>query len=244
MAKILIVDDDPHIREVVCFALERAGHQVVARADGRAGLDAAQSEAPDLVVLDILMPELDGIEVCRRIRQRSVVPVLFLSSKDDELDKVIGLEVGGDDYITKPFSARELAARVKAMLRRVELARSSALAEPAPTPKRHGALALDAERFEVTWRGTPVVLTVTEFGVLETLIESPGKVFTRGELVERAYRFDNHVTERTIDTHVKRIRKKFGALREAGDAGAPSATQPIETVFGLGYRLDAGPSTK
>jgi two-component system OmpR family response regulator len=240
MAKILIVDDDPHIREVVCFALERAGHQILARADGRSGLDAALSEAPELVVLDILMPELDGIEVCRRIRQKSFVPVLFLSSKDDELDKVIGLEVGGDDYITKPFSARELAARVKAMLRRVELAR--AVTEPVQAPKRHGALALDAERFEVTWRGVPVVLTVTEFGVLETLLESPGKVFTRGELVERAYRFDNHVTERTIDTHVKRIRKKFSALREAAAAGAPSATQPIETVFGLGYRLDAEPA--
>jgi two-component system OmpR family response regulator len=171
------------------------------------------------------MPEIDGIEVCRRIRERSSVPVLFLSSKDDEIDKVIGLEVGGDDYITKPFSSRELVARVKAMLRRVELARK-ATSEPTSAPKRHGQLTLDGERFEVSWRGQPIVLTVTEFGILETLIENPGKVYTRGELVERAYRFDNHVTERTIDTHVKRIRKKFGA-----------GAQPIETVFGLGYRM-------
>jgi two-component system OmpR family response regulator len=224
MASILIVDDDPHIREVVEFALQRAGHQVIARDNGRHALEALK-EAPDLVVLDILMPDLDGIEVCRRIRQTSVVPVLFLSSKDDELDKVIGLEVGGDDYITKPFSSRELVARVKAMLRRVELARQP---KEASQLRRQGLLTVDSERFEVTWRGQPVVLTVTEFGILETLLESPGKVYTRGELVERAYKFDNHVTERTIDTHVKRIRKKF-----------QSGTQPIETVFGLGYRLDA-----
>jgi two-component system, OmpR family, response regulator len=199
---------------------------VTARGDGRAALEAAFSIQPDLVVLDILMPDLDGIEVCRRIREKSSVPILFLSSKDDEIDKVIGLEVGGDDYMTKPFSSRELVARVKAMLRRVELARS----EKSPNThaaKRHGKLALDPERFEVSWKGAPVVLTVTEFGILETLLEAPGKVYTRGELVERAYKFDNHVTERTIDTHVKRIRKKFGA-----------GTQPIETVFGLGYRID------
>jgi two-component system, OmpR family, response regulator len=226
MARILIVDDDPHIREVVQFALEKAGHQVSAKDNGRDALKAALGEPVELVVLDILMPELDGIEVCRRIREKSAVPILFLSSKDDEIDKVIGLEVGGDDYITKPFSSRELVARVKAMLRRVELAR--ARPEVVASPKQQGKLALDAERFEVTWEGKPIVLTVTEFGVLETLLENPGKVYTRGELVERAYRFDNHVTERTIDTHVKLIRKKFGA-----------GTQPIETVFGLGYRLDA-----
>src|SRR5687768_4034916 len=144
MARILIADDDPHIREVVCFALEKAGHQVTARGDGRSALEAAFGTQPDLVVLDILMPDLDGIEVCRRIREKSPVPILFLSSKDDEIDKVIGLEVGGDDYITKPFSSRELVARVKAMLRRVELARS----ERSPSPhaaKRHGKLVLDPE---------------------------------------------------------------------------------------------------
>jgi two-component system OmpR family response regulator len=226
MARILIVDDDPHIREVVHFALEKAGHQVLAKENGRDALKAALEDGPDMVVLDILMPELDGIEVCRRIREKSSVPILFLSSKDDEIDKVIGLEVGGDDYLTKPFSSRELVARVKAMLRRAEILRATPKATP--ETKRHGKLELDAERFEVTWEKKPIVLTVTEFGVLETLLQNPGKVYTREELVERAYRFDNHVTERTIDTHVKRIRKKFAA-----------GTQPIETVFGLGYRLDA-----
>ncbi len=220
----MIADDDPHIREVVRFALETAGHQVTVREDGRGVLDAALADEPDLVVLDIMMPDLDGIEVCRRIREKSVVPILFLSAKDEEIDKIIGLEVGGDDYITKPFSKRELVARVKAMLRRVELTRRPAAVSS--SKKRHASLELDPERFEVLWRGAQVVLTVTEFGLLDALSDHPGKVYTRGELVDRAYKFDNHVTERTIDTHVKRIRKKFG-----------SGTQPIETVFGLGYRL-------
>lgn len=223
MATILVADDDPHIREVVSFALESAGHTVIARADGQGALTAAEEKSPELVVLDIMMPGLDGLEVCRRIRQRSQVPILFLSARDDEIDKVIGLEVGGDDYLTKPFGKRELVARVKAMLRRVEASKEAPSQNAA---KSHGKLRLDAERFSVIWKGEPVVLTVTEFGVLETLLGAPGKVFTRAELVERAYRFDNHVTERTIDTHVKRIRKKFNAGQE-----------PIETVFGLGYRL-------
>lgn len=223
MATILVADDDPHIREVVTFALESGGHVVVARSDGPSALAGFEEKAPDLVVLDIMMPGFDGLEVCRRIRQRSTVPILFLSARDDEVDKVIGLEVGGDDYLTKPFGKRELVARVKAMLRRVEATKE---APPSSAPKSQGKLRLDPERFEVSWKGQPVVLTVTEFGVLETLLGAPGKVFTRAELVERAYRFDNHVTERTIDTHVKRIRKKFNAGQE-----------PIETVFGLGYRL-------
>lgn len=224
MGRILVVDDDPHIREVVAFALESAGHAVTAREDGRAAVEAARGAPFDLVVLDIMMPGLDGIEACRRIRESSTVPILFLSARDEEIDKIIGLEVGGDDYMTKPFSTRELVARVKAMLRRVEMA--SAPRDAPSATRAHGALALDPERFEVVWDGAPVVLTVTEFGVLEALLSTPGKVYTRAELVERAYRFDNHVTERTIDTHVKRIRKKFGR-----------GHQPIETVFGLGYRL-------
>lgn len=220
----MVVDDDPHIREVVAFALEAAGHEVHGRADGLAAVDGVHTLGPDLVVLDIMMPGLDGIEACRRIRTESSVPILFLSARDEEVDRIIGLEVGGDDYLTKPFSKRELVARVKAMLRRVELDRTPV--RPKAQVRRQGLLALDVDRFEVTWSGHPVVLTVTEFGVLETLMSTPGKVFTRGELVERAYRFDNHVSERTIDTHVKRIRRKFG-----------SKSAPIETVFGLGYRL-------
>lgn len=224
VASILIVDDDPHICEVVRYALEQAGHTIDARADGRSGLEAALEDKAELVVLDIMMPELDGIEVCRRLRATSTVPILFLSSKDEEIDKVIGLEVGGDDYITKPFSTRELVARVKAMLRRVELSSVEPVSEG--KTKSHGKLRLDPERFEVAWADRPVVLTVTEFGIVEALLSHPGKVYTRAELVQLAYRFDNHVTERTIDSHVRRIRKKF-------DAGG----EPVETVFGLGYRL-------
>lgn len=225
MAKILIVDDDPHIRDVVSFALTQASHEVLAASDGEAGLARALADGPDLVVLDIVMPKLDGIELCRRLRAKSTVPILFLSSKDDEIDRVIGLEVGGDDYITKPFSPRELVARVKAMLRRQALDRE-APAEPTKPPKLHGELELDAERFRVRFAGRDIVLTVTEFAVLDALLSQPGKVYTRSELVDRAYEFDHHVTERTIDSHVRRIRKKFDADGE-----------PIETVYGLGYRL-------
>ncbi|MFO0724418.1 MAG: response regulator transcription factor [Myxococcota bacterium] len=225
MAKILLVDDDPHIREVVCFALEQAGHVVVTASDGEEGQRQASAEDPELVILDILMPKFDGIELCRRIRAKSAVPILFLSSKDDEIDRVIGLEVGGDDYLTKPFSPRELVARVKAMLRRRALDKEPPPAE-VKAPKSYRALELDPQRFSVRFEGAPVVLTVTEFGVLDTLLSNPGRVFTRAELVERAYELDNHVTERTIDSHVRRIRKKFDAEGE-----------PIETVYGLGYRL-------
>ncbi|MBI4820531.1 MAG: response regulator transcription factor [Deltaproteobacteria bacterium] len=225
MARILAVDDDPHIREVVRFALESAGHLVDSAENGKDALRIAAERAPDLVVLDIVMPGMDGIELCQRIRAASTVPVLFLSAKDDEIDRVIGLEVGGDDYVTKPFGTRELVSRVKAMLRRVAMAKSS----PAATRSERlvvGELTLSAEQFSVIWRGRSLVLTVTEFGILETLMRHPAKVYTRSELVELAYRFDNHVTERTIDTHTRRIRKKFG---EDGE--------PIETVYGLGYRL-------
>lgn len=226
VAAVLIVDDDPHIREVVSYALTQAGHTVEARDDGPSGLEAARRLQPELVVLDIMMPGIDGIEVCRRLRSESAVPILFLSSKDEEIDRVIGLEVGGDDYMTKPFSPRELVARVKAMLRRVSMMRDEATQSAEPKVKDHGDLHLDPDRFEVRWQGRPIVLTVTEFGIVESLLAHPGKVYTRAELVELAYRFDNHVTERTIDTHVRRIRKKFDAEGE-----------PIETVFGLGYRL-------
>ncbi|MBI2374845.1 MAG: response regulator transcription factor [Deltaproteobacteria bacterium] len=223
MAHVLVVDDDPHIREVVGFALSSAGHDVAHAADGRQALELARSRAPDLVVLDIMMPGMDGIEACRQLRTFSTVPVLFLSAKDDELDRVIGLEVGGDDYVTKPFGTRELVSRVKAMLRRSSMARPD---RDVRARIEVGGLAVDPERFEVEWMGKGIVLTVTEFGILETLVRHPGKVYTRGELVDLAYKFDNHVTERTIDTHVRRIRKKF-------DAGG----EPIETVHGLGYRL-------
>ncbi len=223
MANILVVDDDGHIREVVRFALERAGHHVVEAADGRAGLLAFEAHPVDVVVLDIVMPEADGLEVCRKIRAHSEVPILFLSSRDDEFDRVLGLEIGGDDYVTKPFSPRELAARVKAMLRRVAAGQDDTEAELLSV----GALALDVVKHRVYWDRTEVVLTVTEFSLLHALMSQPGRAFTRDNLVDRAWGVGHHVSDRTVDSHIRRIRHKFSAL--GGD--------PVETVYGLGYRL-------
>ncbi|HEU4412272.1 MAG TPA: response regulator transcription factor [Polyangiaceae bacterium] len=226
--RILVVDDDPHLRDVVVYALEREGFAVDAAADGEAGLRAfGAGPGYDLVVLDVLMPELDGLEVCRRLRARGRTPIVFLSSKDDELDRVLGLELGGDDYVTKPFSPRELVARVRAVLRRA----SPPPAEPAPAPPplRVGPVELDEARHEVRCEGAPVRLTVTEFGVLASLMRKPGLVLTRAQLMEHAYAYDNLITERTMDSHVKRIRRKF---RDAG-------FDPIETVYGLGYKFRA-----
>ena len=232
MKQILVVDDDPHLREVVVYTLQREGHGVTAVGDGRAALAALLPPSPrtfDLVVLDILMPEVDGLEVCRRLRAsaRSQVPVVFLSSRDEEIDKVLGLEMGGDDYVTKPFSPRELAARVKAVLRRADAVSPASPPSAAAPPLRVGPVVLDLARHEVRCREVALRLTVTEFGLLAVLMERPGIVLSRAQLMERAYAYDNLITERTIDTHVKRVRRKF---RDAGH-------DPIETVHGVGYKL-------
>jgi two-component system OmpR family response regulator len=222
MAVILVADDDGHIREAVRFALEKVGHRVIEAADGLAALQRLDEEDVDVVVLDIIMPELDGIEVCRKLRERGSVPILFLSSRDDELDRILGLEMGADDYVTKPFSPRELAARVKALLRR-----TAAPLAPSETPLRRGDLVLDLERYRCLVLETEVVLTVTEFALLRCLMGYAGKVYSRGELVERAYGLGHAITDRTIDSHIRRIRRKLAG------AGA----DPIETVYGVGYRL-------
>ncbi len=225
--KILIVDDDADIRAVVAFALNKAGHQTLEASNGLQGLTMAHTHSPDLIILDILMPEMDGTEVCTRLRRRSNVPIIFLTSRDDEVDRILGLELGGDDYITKPFSPRELAARVKAIGRRLE--RQSAPEDTSADKAqdiKHGRLTLDPVRFKVFWDQTEVSLTVTEFGVLQTLLGYPGKVFTRDELISKAYRDQTIVSDRTIDSHITRIRRKFAAL----------GATPIETVHGLGYK--------
>ena len=223
MAKILVVDDDPHIREVLSFALGEAGFETIEAEDGARAIDAFARTTPDLVVLDIVMPELDGTDVCRRIRATSAVPILFLSSRDDEVDRILGLELGGDDYLTKPFSPRELVARVRAVLRRVK-------PDAAPAPDRtlcHGRLAVDLDRFTVAWGDRETPLTVTELGILRTLLGRPGKVYSRDELMDRAYDDSTIVADRTIDSHVRRVRSKLKAL----------GADPIETVHGAGYRL-------
>lgn len=227
MPKILLVDDDPHIRDMVRFALAREGFSVVEAENGVEALRRAEDERPDLVILDIMMPEMDGTEVCRRLRRDSRVPIVFVSSRDDEIDRIIGLELGGDDYVGKPFSPRELVARVKAVLRRTE-----AVSVPPPiTPAelRHGRLRLDLDGFRAFWDEAEVVLTVTEFSMLRTLAERPGKAFTRDGLMDGAYALEHYVSDRTIDSHVRRVRAKFQAVGGA----------PVETVHGLGYKLSA-----
>jgi two-component system, OmpR family, response regulator len=223
-----VVDDDASLREVVGFALRQAGFTVDEASDGRAALVQLSQREPSLIVLDIMMPHLDGLEVCREVRRTRTTPIVFLSSRDDEVDRILGLELGGDDYLTKPFSPRELVARVKAVLRRAQ-----AVASP-PHPSgeldkgalSRGPLTLDPERWRTFWNGTEVVLTVTEFNLLATLLRAPGKAFTRDELMVRAWE-DVVVSERTIDSHIRRIRQKFAQVGGA----------VVETVHGLGYRL-------
>jgi two-component system OmpR family response regulator len=225
---ILVVDDDPHLREVVCFALEQAGFRVEQADNGRAGLELVRRSVPTLIVLDIMMPEMDGLEMCREVRRAHEVPIVFLSSRDDEVDRILGLELGGDDYLTKPFSPRELVARIKAVLRRARPSKSPSQ-EPAPKSAQmmqRGPLRMDVEQWRAYWNGHEVVLTVTEFNLLATLLRAPGKVFTRDELMTRVYE-DVVVSDRTIDSHVRRVRQKFTS------AGG----EVIETVHGLGYRL-------
>jgi len=224
---ILIVDDDPHIREVVRFALDKAGFRTVEASDGRQALKRFDEARPDLVVLDILMPEMDGTEVCKALRAKSQVPIVFLSSKDDEVDRIVGLELGGDDYMTKPFSPRELSARVRAVLRRAAPRPPDAAGTAKRKVLEHGLLKLDLDRFQAFWGERELVLTVTEFGILKTLLGYPGKVYTRDELMDGAYKEDNIVTDRTIDSHVRRVRRKFAEL----------GADPVETVHGMGYKI-------
>jgi two-component system, OmpR family, response regulator len=221
--RILVVDDEARIREVLDYALRKEGYEVVAVTDGREAIDAVERGGIDLVILDVMLPEVDGLSACRNIRTSSRVPILFLSARSEEIDRVLGLELGGDDYLTKPFSVRELVARVKALFRRLE-----APEENARKVLTRGSVELDIERHEARVSGVLVPLTATEFGVLGVLLERPGIVYSRSQLMARAYRFDNMITERTIDTHIRRIRAKFRAA--GGD-------DPIATVHGVGYKF-------
>ena len=222
MQTILVVDDDPHIREVVCFALERAGFKTLEAENGVRALAQHSKHKPDLVVLDILMPEQDGLAVCTQLRAQSAVPIVFLSSKDEEVDRIIGLEMGGDDYLVKPFSPRELVARVKANLRRIDLCR-----EEEPALLQVQALSVNLDTLEAQWDGEPIQLTHTEFCMLTTFARSPDKVLTRDALMQGAYDSRRVVSDRTIDSHIRRLREKLAAV------GAFS----IRTIHGVGYRL-------
>jgi len=234
--RVLIVDDDQGLRTVLAAALGDEGFTITQAGDGLAGLRRFESDGADLVVLDILMPEMDGLEVCRRLRRKSAVPILLLSSRGDEVDRVTGLETGADDYVTKPFSTRELVARIRAIERRLGAAPASA--GPAPAAVLAGALGgevvevgplrLDPARFEAKWRGKAIVLTRSEFQILGALARHRGTVLARERLLDIARGDDAVVTDRTVDTFIKRLRKK---MRDAD-----AAFDEIETVFGVGYR--------
>ncbi len=223
---ILVVDDDPHIRQLLAFALDKAGLGTIEAEDGEAALDLAARHNPDLVILDINMPRMDGLEVCRRLRATGEIPILFLSSRDDEIDRVLGIELGADDYVVKPFSPREVVARAMAILRRIA-ARPPAVDENRPV-LHHGRLALDLDGWHASWSGEPVPLTVSEFTILRTLASAPGRVFSRDAIIDRLHGPGFAITDRTIDSHIRNLRAKFVGI---------GGLDVIETRPGIGYSL-------
>lgn len=224
MADILIIDDDPQIRDVLRIALKQAGHNVTEAGDGAEGLAKAQNGKADLIVLDIGMPEMDGLELCRRLRADHDTPVLFLTARDEEIDRILGFELGGDDYVTKPFSPRELLARIRAILKRSE--RHNRTEDDRPLQR--GALHLDSTRHQCLFDGTQIALTSREMGLLEHLMRHPDHVATKAQLTDAVYGANIHVSDRTLDSHLRNLRSK---LAEAGCDGA------IETVHGVGIRM-------
>lgn len=228
---IALVDDDRNILTSVSMALEAEGFTVKTYNDGEEGYKGVTTNTPDLVVLDIKMPRMDGMEVLAKLRETSSVPVIFLTSKDDEVDEVIGLRMGADDYITKPFSQRLLIERIRALLRRQELMQDNSKGETTGEVKEktvRGNLVLDDARHLCTWKGGPVNLTVTEYLLVKALAIRPGHVKNRDQLIDMAYGENIYVDDRTIDSHIKRVRKKFRNVDEAFDQ--------IETLYGIGYR--------
>ena len=229
MATIALVDDDRNILTSVGMLLEQEGYHVRAYADGASALTALQATPPDLAILDIKMPRMDGLELLRRLRQGADLPVIFLTSKDEEIDELMGLNAGADDYIRKPFSQRLLLERVRAVLRRADARKNgTGTAESRREALVRGKLGLDPQRHDCMWDGKPVRLTVTEFLILQCLAQRPGFVKSRDNLMDAAYDDQVYVDDRTIDSHIKRLRKKFKAVDDDFDA--------IETLYGVGYR--------
>ncbi len=233
MPTIALVDDDKNILTSVSIALEQEGYHVRTYTDGAAALAAFSSTPPDLAVLDIKMPRMDGMEVLRRLRQKSELPVIFLTSKDEEIDELMALNAGADDYIKKPFSQRLLLERVRAVLRRAEaragIAKDGAAADPSQAAFTRGKLMMDPQRHATLWGGKSVTLTVTEFLILQALAQRPGFVKSRDHLMDAAYDDQVYVDDRTIDSHIKRLRKKFKSVDDDFDS--------IETLYGVGYRF-------
>ena len=224
-ARVLLVEDDARQAEIIRLYLVGEGHEVLLAGDGRDGIDLARTHRPDLVVLDLMLPRVDGLDVCRTLRRESDVPILMLTARSSEDDMLLGFDLGVDDYLTKPFSPRELMARVRSLLRRG--------AGPVPESEVHEyqGLRVDVVQHRITLHGRAVDCTPAEFRLLQALIEEPGRAFSRRELLEQMHGFDRFITERTVDAHIKNLRRKLEA-----ESGGP---QYIMTVFGVGYRLEA-----
>jgi two-component system alkaline phosphatase synthesis response regulator PhoP len=223
MKTILVIDDEPELVRALRGYLEQSGYRVVTASNGKTGLAAFHNERPDLVLLDLMLPEMDGLEVCRRLRQTSDVPIIMLTARVEEADRVVGLEMGADDYVLKPFSPREVVARVRALLRRVE-----GQVVAGPDVVRAGDLMLDLARHKATLGNHPLDLTPTEFDLLATLAAEPGRTFTRQQLID-ALDADYAISDRTVDSHIKNLRAKI----------EPDPRQPryILTIYGVGYKL-------
>ncbi|GII93372.1 response regulator transcription factor [Sinosporangium siamense] len=225
MTRVLVVEDEESFSDALSYMLRKEGFEVFVADTGPAALEAFDRDGADLVLLDLMLPGISGTEVCRTLRQRSKVPVIMLTAKDSEIDKVVGLELGADDYVTKPFSSRELVARIRAVLRRQGDAE-----EPQPAVLTAGPVRMDVERHIVAVRGTPVQLPLKEFELLEVLLRNAGRVLTRGQLIDRVWGADYVGDTKTLDVHIKRLRAKVEAN--------PSAPRHILTVRGLGYKFD------
>jgi two-component system response regulator RegX3 len=225
MAKVLVVEDEQSLREALVFFLEKEGHEVSVAVDGEEAISVFEKSSADIILLDLMLPKVDGNQVCKHIRQSSNVPIIMLTAKDSEIDKIVGLEIGADDYITKPYSTRELLARIKAVLRRQ--------VEPPLTVESvlvAGELRLDSDRHVVTLSGNPLTLPLKEFELLELLMENVNRVLTRGQIIDRVWGSNYFGDTKTLDVHIKRLRSKVEE-----DPGRPKY---IQTVRGLGYKLE------
>ena len=226
--KILVVDDDPNVVELVRLYLERDGYEVLTANDGATGLEMAIEEQPSLIVLDLMLPRMDGMEVCRALREESSVPVIMLTAMVEEDDRLAGFDLGADDYVTKPFSPRELAARVRAVLRRTARDRD----DDGPVNLESGPFVVDLRQRTVNVDGTPITLTPTEFRLLALLVREPGRTFTREQIIDRVFGYDFDGFDRTVDAHMSSLRRKVDTV--------PGTAKRIQTVYGSGYRLNDG----
>jgi DNA-binding response OmpR family regulator len=228
MSRILVVDDEPAIVDVLVYNLTQAGHQPITAGDGTQALELIRTESPDLVILDLMLPGVDGLDICREVRKHSDLPIIMLTARAEEIDRVLGLELGADDYVVKPFSVRELMSRVKAVLRRTKPTPATTHAQPV---LRVGQLCLDVIHHQVSWQGRPFDLTAIQFDVLCALMAQPTRVFTREELLNQVWGYDYYGDARTVDSTIKRLRAR---LREVG---AAQAQEWIVTVRDVGYKL-------